>query len=78
MLKLVQDLYKVCDQFEFDVSCFNLALHLDCIEIYTAEEHVLYSYHGSMGVEAYSDTDVLRFVESVKKQCEYYKTKEEK
>lgn len=78
MLKLVEDLYKSCETLKFDVTCFSLGIHEDSIEIYTAEEHDLHTYHGDMGTEAKNFNDVFRFVESVKRQCEYYKSKEEK
>lgn len=78
MLKLIENLYQVCDDLDVSVGWFNLGLHEDGIEIYTAEEHDDYYYHGSMGVEAKNYNDVLRFVESVKRQNEYFHNKEEK
>lgn len=77
MLCLIQDLYKVCEKLDFSVTCFSLGLHEDSLEIYTAEEHDEYGYHGSMGIEAVNYNDILRFVESVKRQNEYYHKKEE-
>jgi hypothetical protein len=79
VLVLVENLYKVCEKLNFSVTCFNLGLHEDSIEIQTAEEHDEYEYHGSMGIEAKNFNDVLRFVESVKRQNGYYhkKTDEE-
>ena len=78
MLKLIESLYQVCDNLDVPVDWFNLGLHEDSVEIYTAEEHDAYFYHGSMGIEAKNHNDVFRFVESVKRQNEYFRNKEEK
>ena len=78
MKSLVIALYDVCEKLQVSPSLFSLGLHEDSIEIYTAEEHDDYYYHGPMGVEANNYNDVLRFVESVKRQNEYFRNKEEK
>ena len=78
MLKLIESLYQVCDDSDVPVDWFNLGLHEDGVEIYTAEEHDDYFYHGSMGVEARNCDDVLLFVKGVKRQNEYFRNKEEK
>ena len=78
MIKLIEHLYKVCDNLDVPVDWFNLGLHEDGVEIYTAEEHDDYFYHGSMGVEARNCDDVLLFVKGVKRQNEYFRNKEEK
>ena len=78
MLKLIESLYQVCDDLDVSVGWFNLGLHEDSVEICTAEEHDDYFYHGAMGVEAKNYNDVLRFVESVKRQNGYFRNKEEK
>ena len=77
MKSLVISLYDVCEKLQVSPSWFSLGLHEDSIEIYTAVEHDEYMYHGAMGVEAKNFNDVLRFIESVKKQNEYFHKKED-
>lgn len=55
---------------------FNMGIHEDSLEIYTAEEHDEYRFHGSMGDDCETKEDVDNFIKAVVKQNKYYKSKE--
>lgn len=74
---LVLSLFNWCEIAKISPSWFNLGLHEDMIEIYTAPEHDEYYYHGSMGCEAKTEGDICDFIRSVKRQNEFYKNKGE-
>lgn len=48
--QLINNLFDVCEKLDFNFTVFNIGLHEDSLEIYTAEEHDEYEYHGAMGV----------------------------
>lgn len=73
---LVATFFNWCEVSDIDFTMFNLGLHEDMIELYTAEEHDEYLYHGSMGVEAKCESDITDFLRSVRAQNKYYKNKE--
>jgi hypothetical protein len=74
--ELINKLFDVCEKLDLDFTIFNIGLHEDSLEIYTAEEHDEYLYHGSMGVEAKCESDITDFLRSVRAQNKYYKNKE--
>ncbi len=66
-----------CEQYNIEPSWFNLGIHEDSLEIYTAAEHDEFRYHGDMGSDCETEEDVKQFVKSVVKQNKYYKKKED-
>lgn len=75
--ELVNCFFNWCEVGDIDFTMFNLGLHQDMIELYTAEEHDEYYYHGQMGVEAKSESDIVDFLRSVRNQNKYYKDRME-
>lgn len=73
---LVETFFNWCEVGDIDFTMFNLGLHKDMIELYTAEEHDEYIYHGSMGVKAKCEPDITTFLRSVINQNKYHKDKE--
>lgn len=74
---LFKALTQSCEQYNIEPSWFNLGIHEDSLEIYTAAEHDEFQYHGAMGSDCETEEDVKQFVKSVHKQNKYYKSKEE-
>ena len=66
-----------CELANISPTMFNVGFHEDCIEICTAPEHDEYYYHGNMGCEAYTESDITDFIRSVRNQNQYHKSKEE-
>lgn len=73
---LVATFFDWCEIGDIDFTMFNLGLHKDMIELYTAAEHDEYIYHGSMGVEAKCESDIVDFLRLVRNQNKYNKDKE--
>lgn len=70
--------FKACKEGDVPVSWFNIGMHEDSLEIYTAEEHGTWKYTGGMGVDTTDDGSVEGFIKNVKDQHAYYKSKEGK
>ena len=77
LLELFIALLNECENNNIEPRVFNLVIHEDVLEIYTAEEHDSWEYHGAMGNECHTKQEVVFFVKSVVKQGNYYKKKME-
>jgi len=66
-----------CEEQNISPNWFSMGIHEKALEIYTAEEHDEYEFHGSMGQICEETADINQFVSSVAKQNQYYRKKSE-
>jgi hypothetical protein len=73
--ELMMLFFDACDVFKLDFTMFNVALHECSLELYTAQEHDEWSYHGDLGAEIKSESELTEYLRSVIRQNIYYKSK---